>query len=173
MSGKTCTSNGFGGVGFGGGGGDFVVVVDGIVTVIIGNVLYWKVIISLVVTSGLGLGVVIGVLVVVGGFVVFTVVVIVVALVVLTVVVFIVVLLAFIAMGFLVVVAATVVVGMRIDVVDVVDVVVVGIVVLVVCIGTHSGTGKSHIPLSMHDKNPSPLTMVSFVQCTSTNVPIG
>lgn len=47
------------------------------------------------------------------------------------------------------------------------------VVLVVVGNDTHSGTGKSHVPLSMHDKKPSPLITVSFSHCTSTNVPSG
>lgn len=47
-------------------------------------------------------------------------------------------------------------------------------VVLVGGIAIHSGSGKSHVPLSMHDSiDHSPLTIVPFTQCTSTNDPIG
>lgn len=77
----------------------------------------------------------------------------------------------------LVLVVALVVVGAAVDVVVVVVVVlstgIASVVVLFICIGTHSGTGKSHIPLSIHDKNPSPFTTVSFIHCTSANVPMG
>lgn len=51
----------------------------------------------------------------------------------------------------------------------VVDVVGAGVVV----ISTQSGMEKSHEPLSVHDKKPSPLKAVLFSHRTSTNVPIG
>lgn len=159
LSGNRFTSNGFG-AGDGRVGGTFVSVVDGNVVLVIGTVSYCKVMIELVVTSALDLRG-IGVVLCVGVFVDGGVFAVAFAVVLLVVVAFVVELVAIAVRGALVVVARLVVVLAGIELADVV---VFGTAVVSTGFGTHSGTGKSHTPPSMHDKKPSPFTTVSFTQ---------